>query len=110
MRDWLGEDVKVLLDFLDRAGGARPSGTPQTEALIAGLERLETLDGRRARAPIWRLHADGDAVAPLAMADAAFSGMAVVERRVRAAADHLSPIHDPAACADLIRTALRALA
>jgi pimeloyl-[acyl-carrier protein] methyl ester esterase len=112
MGDWLRDDVKVLLDFLGRAGGQIPAGVPDTGRLVAGLGRLEGLDGRpAARAlPVWRLHAEGDAVATLAMADASFAGCDVVERRVRPAADHLSPQHDPRGCADLIRAAMKALA
>ena len=53
---------------------------------------------------------DGDAIAPPAMSDASFAGLDVVERRVRRASDHLSPIHAPEACAELIRAALKALA
>jgi hypothetical protein len=93
--------------------GARPpSSTPDTARLIAGLERLEALDGRQAaRAlPLWRLHAHGDPIATLAMADASFDGCTVVDRRIRPGADHLSPQHDPQACADLVRAALEALA
>jgi pimeloyl-[acyl-carrier protein] methyl ester esterase len=112
MRDWLKDDVQVLLDFLGRVGGQIPSGTPDTGLLIAGLERLEVLDGRQAACalPIWRLHAEGDPVATLAMADASFVGCDVVERRIRQCTDHLSPQYDPQACADLIRAALKALA
>lgn len=111
MRDWLREDSKVLLDFLGRAGGQSPVGTPDTELLCAGLERLETLDGRAAAhtLPIWRLHARGDQVASLALSDASFKGCDVVERRIRPAMDHLSPVHAPEACVDLIRLALKTL-
>jgi pimeloyl-[acyl-carrier protein] methyl ester esterase len=112
MRDWLGEDPKVLMDFLTRAGGQVPAGaTADVARLTAGLERLEVLDGRAAARtlPLWRLHADGDTVAALAMADASFESCDVRERRIRPATDHLSPLHDPQACAALIRAALTAL-
>ncbi|MGZ3367225.1 MAG: hypothetical protein ACXU8Y_21120, partial [Caulobacteraceae bacterium] len=56
----------------------------------------------------WRLHADQDPIASLAMADAAFAGMTVVERRIRQSTDHLSPLAAPHACADLIRAAVKA--
>jgi hypothetical protein len=78
--------------------------------MVEGLRRLETLDGRGAALPIFSLHADGDPIAALAMADASFAGMDVRERQVRQASDHLSPIHAPKACAALIRTAIEALA
>jgi pimeloyl-[acyl-carrier protein] methyl ester esterase len=113
MRDWLAEDSGVLLDFLTRAGGQVPAdATADVARLSAGLERLETLDGRAAaRAlPLWALHAQGDTVAPLAMADASFAGCDLIERRIRPATDHLSPLHDPQGCADIIRAALKALA
>lgn len=112
MRDGLGEDPKVLMDFLARAGGQVPAGAAGNAARLAeGLERLATLDGRKAaRAlPLWRLHAEGDPIAALALADASFEGCHAVERRIRPATDHLSPLHDPGACADLIRAALKAL-
>jgi pimeloyl-[acyl-carrier protein] methyl ester esterase len=112
MRDWLAEDPKVLMDFLTRAGGQVPAAaTSNGPRLAEGLERLETLDGRAAARglPLWRLHAEGDAIATLAMADASFEGCDVVERRIRPATDHLSPLHDPEACADIIGAALTAL-
>jgi pimeloyl-[acyl-carrier protein] methyl ester esterase len=110
MQDWLREDGQVLLDFQGRAGGRLPDGPPDLERLTGGLQRLRVLDGRQAATPVWRLHAQADAIVPLAMADASFAGLNVVERRIRHAADHLSPTFDPEACADLIRTALRSLA
>ncbi len=109
MADWLRRDTEVLLDFITRAGGQLPPGQPDTERLIDGLERLRTLDGRDCALPVWRLHAEGDPVASLAMADASFAGAVVIERRLRPAADHLSPLHDPEGCADLIRAALKAV-
>ncbi len=109
MQSWMRDDTRVLLDFLGRAGGSVPAGPVDAERLIAGLEQLRTLDGRAAALPIWRLHARGDPVAPMAMADASFADTNVVTRRIREASDHLSPVHDPRACADLIRDALRAL-
>ena len=99
----------ALAEFLERAGGTVPDGTPDAPRLIAGLERLETLDGRACALPIWRLHSAGDPIALLAMADAAFEGLAVRERRIRPSTDHLSPVHDADGCADLIRAALKAL-
>ena len=99
----------ALAEFLERAGGMVPDGTPDVARLTQGLERLETLDGRPCALPLWRLHSAGDPIATLAMADAAFEGLDVRERRIRPSTDHLSPIHDPQACADLIRTALKAL-
>jgi pimeloyl-[acyl-carrier protein] methyl ester esterase len=88
-----------------------PCGAPDRDVLGQGLERLLALDGRAAaqRVPIWRLHASSDPVAPLAMADAAFTHANVRARRVREGADHLSPLTAPRACADLIRDALQAL-
>lgn len=99
----------ALSEFLERAGGGVPAGTPDVDRLIRGLERLERLDGRSCALPIWRLHADGDPIAPLRLADSSFEGMAAPEIRVRPSTDHLSPIHDPGACADLIRGARKAL-
>jgi pimeloyl-[acyl-carrier protein] methyl ester esterase len=100
----------ALVEFLHRAGGAPPAGTPDAARLQQGLERLQTLDGRRCPLPVWRLQSQDDPIATLAMSDASFAGMTVMERRVRPASDHLSPIHDPAACADLIHAALKAFA
>ena len=99
----------ALAEFLERAGGRAPAGTPDIARLTAGLERLETLDGRACALPLWRLHSAGDPIALLAMADASFEDLDVRERRIRPSTDHLSPIHDPQACADLIRAALKAL-
>jgi hypothetical protein len=100
----------ALTEFLERAGGVVPDGTPDFERLQAGLGGLETLEGRDCGAlPIWRLHAEGDPIATLALSDASFAGLNVVERRIRPATDHLSPIHDPQGCADIIRAALTAL-
>ncbi|MDB5459284.1 MAG: hypothetical protein JWO72_1025, partial [Caulobacteraceae bacterium] len=48
MRRRLGDDAGVVIEFVGRAGGQVPSGAPDAARLIAGLERLETLDGRRA--------------------------------------------------------------
>ena len=98
-----------LAEFVERAGGELPKGEPDPERLIAGLGRLHSLDGRACPLPVWRLQADGDPIASLAMVDASFAGMKVVERRVRASTDHLSPLTAPHACADLIRAALKAL-
>ena len=100
----------ALVEFMQRAGGEVLAGTPDVDRLQQGLDRLETLDGRACPLPVWRLQSEGDPIAPLAMADASFAGLNVVARRLRQATDHLSPIHDPAACADLIRAALKALA
>jgi len=103
----------LLADFIAKAlAGAAPStGVPDRQALSEGLDRLRALDGREAarRLPIWRLHASADPIAPLALADASFVGADVRARHVREAADHLSPISAPKACADLIRVALVAL-
>lgn len=112
MRDRLAGDGEALKDFLARAGGAPPPGVFDLSRLDTGLERLEALDGREAaRAlPIWRLHAQDDPIAPLALADASFDGCEVIERRIRPSSDHLSPIRDPQACAGIIRAALKALA
>jgi pimeloyl-[acyl-carrier protein] methyl ester esterase len=107
MKARLGDGA--LAEFVTRAGGELPAGEPQVERLIRGLDRLYTLDGRACALPVWRLHADQDPIASLAMADASFAGMNVVERRVRQSTDHLSPLTAPHACADLIRTALEAL-
>ncbi len=99
----------VLTEFLERAGGRVPAGAPDIARLQQGLDRLEILNGRACRLPIWRLHSQHDPIATLAMADASFAGLNVRERCIRDATDHLSPLHDPQACADLIRTALKAL-
>jgi pimeloyl-[acyl-carrier protein] methyl ester esterase len=99
----------ALSDFMARAGGALPAGTPDLARLAEGLDRLYGLDGRACLLPVWRLHADADPIAPPALADASFEGMTVVERRIRPSSDHLSPAHAPHACAELIRTALDAL-
>jgi pimeloyl-[acyl-carrier protein] methyl ester esterase len=107
MKAQLGDGV--LAEFLTRADGELPSGQPDETRLIEGLNRLYTLDGRACRLPVWRLHADLDPIATLAMADASFAGMNVVERDVRQSTDHLSPFAAPGACADLIRAALKAL-
>ena len=100
----------ALPEFLARAGGAVPPGAPDIARLTAGLERLQTLDGRASPLPVWRLQASGDPIAVLAMADASFKGMDGRERQVREAEDHLSPLRAPDACAALIRAAIRALA
>lgn len=110
MADWLEEDGVLPVDFVARAGGTAPPGERHIPRMVAGLRRLETLDGRGSALPVWSLHADGDPIAALAMADASFAGMDVRERRVRLAEDHLSPLHAPEACAALIRTAIKALA
>jgi pimeloyl-[acyl-carrier protein] methyl ester esterase len=107
MKAQLGDGV--LAEFLTRADGKLPSGQPDETRLIEGLNRLYTLDGRACRLPVWRLHADQDPIAPLAMADASFAGTNTVERHVRQSTDHLSPLAAPGACADLIRAALKAL-
>ncbi len=99
----------VLAEFVERAGGDVPQGEPDPARLIEGLDRLYTLDGRACRLPIWRLNAEDDPIATLAMADASFSGMNVVERRTRPSSDHLSPLTAPHASAELIRTAITAL-
>jgi pimeloyl-[acyl-carrier protein] methyl ester esterase len=99
----------VLAEFLTRADGQLPAGQPDETRLIEGLDRLYTLEGRACRLPVWRLHADQDPIAPLAMADASFAGLNVVEWRVRQSTDHLSPLAAPHACADLIHTALKTL-
>ena len=103
----------MLAEFTAKAltGERPPAGAPDRKALSEGLDRLCTLDGRSAaaRLPIWRLHASADPIAPLALADASFSGANARARKVREAADHLSPISDPRACAALIRAALEAL-
>jgi pimeloyl-[acyl-carrier protein] methyl ester esterase len=99
----------ALAEFLARAGGQAPAGTPDNDRLADGLERLQALDGRASRLPVWRLHAAGDLIAPLALADASFEGLNVVERRVRSSSDHISPWHDPQGCAGLIRAAMGAL-
>jgi len=99
----------ALGEFLARAGGQVPAGTPDIARLIMGLERLAALDGRHCALPVWRLQSEGDPIAPLAVSDASFAGMDVRERHVRPAQDHLSPMHAPEACAALIRTALEAL-
>lgn len=107
MKARIGEGV--LAEFVERAGGSLPEGEPDQGRLIQGLDRLRTLDGRGWRLPIWRLHAAEDPIATLAMADASFAGMRVIERRIRPSTDHLSPLSAPHACADLVRTALKAL-
>lgn len=99
----------VLAEFIARAGGAVPAGAPDFGRLQQGLDKLEILDGRACRLPVWRLQAEGDPIAALAMSDASFDGLDVRERRIRPSTDHLSPLHDPGACADLIRTARKAL-
>jgi pimeloyl-[acyl-carrier protein] methyl ester esterase len=109
MQDVLSDDGALPTDFVARAGGARPQGTPDIPRLLDGLTRLRTLDGRGSPLPVWRMHADGDPIATLAMADASFEGMGVRERVIRHANDHLSPLHDPQGCADLIRRAVKAL-
>jgi pimeloyl-[acyl-carrier protein] methyl ester esterase len=106
MKARLGQGV--LAEFVERAGGELPRGEPDTRRLTLGLNRLYALDGRACRLPVWRLHADQDPIASLAMADASFAGMNVAERRIRQSTDHLSPLTAPHACADLIRTALKA--
>ena len=108
MKARLGEGG--LAEFVERAGGQLPQGEPDQDRLAAGLDRLHALDGRACRLPVWRLHADHDPIAALAMADASFEGLDVRERRIRPSADHLSPLTAPHACAVLIRTALAALA
>jgi pimeloyl-[acyl-carrier protein] methyl ester esterase len=100
----------ALAEFLERAGGVVPDGTPDIARLTAGLDRLHTLDGRASPLPVWRLQSADDPIAALAMADASFAGMDVRARQVRQAGDHLSPIHAPEACAALIRAAIQALA
>jgi pimeloyl-[acyl-carrier protein] methyl ester esterase len=98
-----------LAEFVLRAGGELPAGRPDIGRLAQGLDRLHTLDGRRCPLPVWRLNADEDSIAPLAMTDASFAGMNVVERRIRQSTDHLSPLAAPHACAGLIRSALKVL-
>jgi pimeloyl-[acyl-carrier protein] methyl ester esterase len=98
-----------LAEFVTRAGGELPAGEPDARRLIEGLDRLYTLDGRACRLPVWRLNADQDPIATLAMADVSFAGMNIVVRRIRQSTDHLSPLTAPHACADLIRAALKAL-
>jgi pimeloyl-[acyl-carrier protein] methyl ester esterase len=107
MKARLGEGV--LAEFVQKAGGELPAGAPDAGRLLRGLDRLYRLDGRACRLPVWRLHADQDPIAALAMADSSFAGMTVVERQVRQSTDHLSPLTAPNACAELIRTALKAL-
>ena len=99
-----------LVEFLERAGGTPPDDEPDIERLLYGLDRLHGWDGSEAGLPVWRLQSEGDPIATLSLSDASFVGTHVVERRIRPATDHLSPIHDPAACADLIRAALKAFA
>ena len=99
----------VPAEFVQRAGGELPAGEPDRARRAAGLDRLYALDGRACRLPVWRLQADQDPIAPAAMADASFAGMTVVEKRIRQSTDHLSPLAAPQACADLVRTALKAL-
>jgi pimeloyl-[acyl-carrier protein] methyl ester esterase len=99
-----------LEGFFDETGGTPPEGIIDAERLRQGLDRLRTWDGRdNTSLPIWRLHSENDGIASLALSDASFAGMKVVERRVRPTAHHLSPLDDAEACADLIRTALKAL-
>jgi pimeloyl-[acyl-carrier protein] methyl ester esterase len=104
----------LVRDFLSRALGASspPKDSFDVARLAAGIRQLAELDGRAAagRLPIWRLHAANDPIAPLALADASFDGANVKVRQVREAADHLSPLTAPDACADLIRRALDAFA
>ncbi len=100
----------ALVEFLERAGGVVPDGTPDIARLTVGLDRLQTLEGRTSPLPVWRLQAADDPIALLAMADASFAGMDVRARQLREAGDHLSPIHAPLACATLIRAAVKALA
>ena len=107
MKARLGEGV--LAEFVQRAGGELPAGDPDHARLLQGLDRLYTLDGRACRLPVWRLNADQDPIASLAMVEASFAGMTVVERRIRQSADHISPLTAPHACAELIRAAVRAL-
>ena len=123
-----GRDVRTLRALIQRLGRASPRqideiiertfravapahGAPDQDALARGLERLVSLDGRRSftGAPIWRLHADNDPTAPLALSDASFAACQVRERRIRGGDDHLSPVSAPRLCADLIRSALEAL-
>jgi pimeloyl-[acyl-carrier protein] methyl ester esterase len=110
MAQWLEEDGALPLDFVTRAGGTAPPGDKDIPRMVEGLRRLETLDGRACPLPVWRLQASGDPIAVLAMADASFAGMDVRARQLREAADHLSPVHAPDACAALIRAAVKALA
>jgi pimeloyl-[acyl-carrier protein] methyl ester esterase len=107
MKARLGDGA--LAEFVERAGGELPRDQPDAGRLTEGLDRLYTLDGRACRLPVWRLHAEADPIAPLAIAGASFAGMNVVERQVRQSTDHLSPLSAPHACADLIRAALKAL-
>jgi pimeloyl-[acyl-carrier protein] methyl ester esterase len=104
----------LIAEFLRRALGTSspPRDRFDTPRLAQGLRQLAELDGRAAAQglPIWRLHASGDPIASLALADASFAKARVVTRRVREGADHLSPITAPRASAELIRTALSALA
>jgi pimeloyl-[acyl-carrier protein] methyl ester esterase len=110
MAEWLEEDGALPVDFVTRAGGTAPPGERDIPRMVQGLRRLETLDGRGSSLPIWSLHADRDPIAPLAMAQASLQGMDLREGQLRQAADHLSPVHAPQACAALIRTAIAALA
>lgn len=101
-------------EFLGRAFpmSARPPGLLDAPRLAEGLKRLQTLDGRPAvrRLPLWRLHAEADPIAPGALADASFAEAGDVRQDLRRrGSDHLSPLSAPAACADLIRQALREL-
>jgi pimeloyl-[acyl-carrier protein] methyl ester esterase len=107
MKARLGQGV--LAEFVERAGGKLPAGAPDIGRLTEGLDRLYTLDGRACPLPVWRLHAAEDPITSLAMADASFAGLTVTERRVRQSTDHLSPLTAPHACAELVRTALKAL-
>jgi pimeloyl-[acyl-carrier protein] methyl ester esterase len=103
----------AVADFLDRASGGLPAPVESLDAerLAAGLDHLISWDGRAAarHLPVWRLHAAHDPIAPLVRADASFADAPVRARVVREAADHLSPIAAPRACAELIRAALRDL-
>ena len=108
MKSRIGDGA--LAEFVERAGGELPKGEPDAGRLIAGLDRLHALDGRACRLPVWRLHAEHDPIATLAMADASFTGLDVRERRIRPSTDHLSPLTAPHACAELIRAALEAFA
>jgi pimeloyl-[acyl-carrier protein] methyl ester esterase len=107
MKARLGQGV--LAEFIERAGGELPAGEPDAGRLAEGLDRLYALDGRACPLRVWRLNADEDPIAPLALADASFAGMRVIDQRVRPSTDHLSPLTAPGACAGLIRAALEAL-
>ena len=113
MKRRLGADPQaVAAESLTRAlAGQRTGGQVNRETLAQGLDRLMTLDGRAAalELAIWRLHASNDPVADPAAADASFAGARVIADVRREAADHLSPITAPGACARLIRAAVQAL-